>query len=63
MPLPNVNASIRNVPMDYFLRGVDAAKPQGAPPAGADPSSRARPPFAFWTPPPSAVQGPAAFSR
>ena len=35
MPLPNVNASIRNVPMDYFLRGVDAAKPQGAPPAGA----------------------------
>ncbi len=47
MPLPNVNASIRNVPMDYFLRGVDAAKPQGAPPAGADPSSRARPPFAF----------------
>ena len=28
MPLPNVN--INNVPMDYFLRGVDAARPQGA---------------------------------
>ena len=29
MPLPNVNANINNVSMDYFLRGVDAAKPQG----------------------------------
>ena len=27
MPVPNVN--IQNVPMDYFLRGVDAARPQG----------------------------------
>ena len=26
MPLPNVN--IQNVPMDYFLRGVEAARPQ-----------------------------------
>ena len=30
MPIANVN--INNVPMDYFLRGVDAAKPQGAQP-------------------------------
>ena len=29
MPFPNVNTSINNVSMDYFLRGVDAAKPQG----------------------------------
>ena len=29
MPLPNVSTSISNVSMDYFLRGVDAAKPQG----------------------------------
>jgi hypothetical protein len=28
MPLPNVN--LKNVSMDYFLRGVDAARPQGA---------------------------------
>ena len=27
MPLTGVN--INNVSMDYFLRGVDAAKPQG----------------------------------
>ena len=33
MPLPNVN--IKNVPMDYFLRGVEAAQPQGAPQAQA----------------------------
>ena len=26
------NVSINNVSMDYFLRGVDAAKPQGAQP-------------------------------
>ena len=30
MPIANVN--INNVSMDYFLRGVDAAKPQGAQP-------------------------------
>ena len=29
MPFPNVNTNINNVSMDYFLRGVDAAKPQG----------------------------------
>jgi len=28
MPLPNVNTNINNVSMDYFLRGVAAAKPQ-----------------------------------
>ena len=27
--------SINNVSMDYFLRGVDAAKPKNAPPAAA----------------------------
>lgn len=30
MPLTNVNTNINNVSMDYFLRGVDAAKPQNA---------------------------------
>ena len=30
MPLPNVNTNINNVSMDYFLRGVQAVKPQGA---------------------------------
>ena len=30
MPIANVN--INNVSMDYFLRGVDAAKPQGVQP-------------------------------
>ena len=34
MPLPNVNTNLNSVPMDYFLRGVDAVKPQGAPQAG-----------------------------
>ena len=34
MPLPNVNTNLNSVPMDYFLRGVDAVKPRGAPPAG-----------------------------
>ena len=29
MPLPNVSTNINNVSMDYFLRGVEAAKPQG----------------------------------
>lgn len=29
MPLPNVSTNIGNVSMDYFLRGVDAAKAQG----------------------------------
>ena len=28
MPLSNVNTNINNVSMDYFLRGVEAAKPQ-----------------------------------
>ena len=31
MPLTGVN--INNVSMDYFLRGVDAAKPQGVQPS------------------------------
>ncbi len=31
MPLPRIDSNIANVSMDYFLRGVDAAKPQGAP--------------------------------
>ena len=30
MPLPRIDSNIANVSMDYFLRGVDAAKPQGA---------------------------------
>ena len=34
MPVNNVNANLGNVPMDYFLRGASAAKPQGAAPAG-----------------------------
>ena len=38
MPLPNVNTNLNSVPMDYFLRGVDAVKPQGAPPAGQGPA-------------------------
>lgn len=29
MPFPNVSTNINNVSMDYFLRGVEAAKPQG----------------------------------
>jgi len=33
MPLPPVNNNLANVSMDYFLRGAEAAKPQGAPPA------------------------------
>ena len=31
MPLSNVNTNINNVSMDYFLRGVEAAKPKNAP--------------------------------
>ena len=27
MPLPSVNTNINAVPLDYFLRGVEAAKP------------------------------------
>ena len=27
MPLPSVNTNINSVPLDYFLRGVEAAKP------------------------------------
>ena len=38
MPLPNVNTNLNSVPMDYFLRGVDAVKPRGAPPAGQGPA-------------------------
>ncbi|MBQ3809665.1 MAG: hypothetical protein II839_02470 [Kiritimatiellae bacterium] len=30
MPLPRIDSNIANVSMDYFLRGVNAAKPQGA---------------------------------
>ena len=30
MSLPKINANIHNVSMDYFLRGVDAAKQQDA---------------------------------
>ena len=37
MPLPNVNTNINNVSMDYFLRGVEAAKPQGAQPGAPAP--------------------------
>lgn len=33
MPLQNV--TIKNVPMDYFLNGVKAARPQGAQPPQA----------------------------
>ena len=28
MPLPSVNTNINSVPLDYFLRGVEATKPQ-----------------------------------
>ena len=37
MPLSNVNTNINNVSMDYFLRGVEAAKPQGAQPGAPAP--------------------------
>ena len=37
MPLSNVNTNINNVSMDYFLRGVEAAKPQGAQPGALAP--------------------------
>ena len=36
--LANVNTNLNSVPMDYFLRGVDAVKPRGAPPAGQGPA-------------------------
>ena len=38
MPLPSVNTNINNVSMDYFLRGVEAVKPQGAPPPEPGPA-------------------------
>ena len=37
MSLSNVNTNINNVSMDYFLRGVEAAKPQGAQPGAPAP--------------------------
>ncbi len=38
MPLHNVNTNINNVSMDYFLRGVQAVKPQEAPPPEPGPA-------------------------